>query len=27
VVEAHGGSVTLESGPGSTTFTVRIGNA
>ncbi|MFF1304345.1 sensor histidine kinase [Streptomyces sp. NPDC058307] len=27
VVEAHGGSVTLESGPGSTTFTVRLGNA
>ncbi|WP_069761387.1 cell wall metabolism sensor histidine kinase WalK [Streptomyces sp. LUP47B] len=27
VVEAHGGSVTLESGPGSTTFTVRIGAA
>ncbi|MDH6432928.1 two-component system OmpR family sensor kinase [Streptomyces sp. SAI-144] len=27
VVEAHGGSVTLESGPGSTTFTVRIGDA
>ncbi|WP_329240415.1 HAMP domain-containing sensor histidine kinase [Streptomyces canus] len=27
VVEAHGGSVTLESEPGSTTFTVRIGKA
>ncbi|MFI6437994.1 sensor histidine kinase [Streptomyces sp. NPDC050759] len=27
VVEAHGGSVTLESGPGSTTFTVRLGYA
>ncbi|WP_118082784.1 HAMP domain-containing sensor histidine kinase [Streptomyces sp. CC0208] len=26
VVEAHGGSVTLESRPGSTTFTVRFGN-
>jgi two-component system OmpR family sensor kinase len=24
VAEAHGGSVTLESGPGSTTFTVRL---
>lgn len=27
VVEAHGGSVTMESEPGSTTFTVRIGKA
>ncbi|MET9455963.1 HAMP domain-containing sensor histidine kinase [Streptomyces canus] len=27
VVEAHGGSVTVESEPGSTTFTVRIGKA
>jgi two-component system OmpR family sensor kinase len=27
VVEAHGGSVTVESEPGSTTFTVRIGAA
>jgi two-component system OmpR family sensor kinase len=26
VVEAHGGSVTVESAPGSTTFTVRIGD-
>jgi two-component system OmpR family sensor kinase len=26
VVEAHGGSVTVESEPGSTTFTVRIGD-
>ncbi|MFJ4203174.1 sensor histidine kinase [Streptomyces sviceus] len=27
VVEAHGGSVAVESGPGSTTFTVRFGKA
>ncbi|WP_405832572.1 sensor histidine kinase [Streptomyces sp. NBC_01176] len=27
VVEAHGGTVALESGPGSTTFTVRLGAA
>lgn len=27
VVEAHGGSVTVESEPGSTTFTVRIAKA
>ncbi|MFE3035802.1 sensor histidine kinase [Streptomyces canus] len=26
VVEAHGGGVTVESGPGSTTFTVRFGS-
>jgi len=24
VVEAHGGEVAVESGPGSTTFTVRL---